>query len=143
MGAGVTPRGVRNNNPGNIDRSRVPWLGEDRSSAALASEARFCVFRSPEFGFRAMARTLRTYQYKHGLNTVRQLINRWAPPNENNTDAYVHAVAQAVGVQPDQVLGLGAHAMVPLLRAIAHHEQGGDYWKDEIIADGVRLAGVV
>ena len=63
------PRGVRNNNPGNIDRTAVVWQGEDRSPEALKREARFCVFVTPQAGFRAVAKTLLTYQRKHGLRT--------------------------------------------------------------------------
>jgi hypothetical protein len=139
----MLPRGVRNNNPGNIDRCGVPWQGEDRTIAARSREQRFCVFMQPEFGFRAMARTLLTYQKKHGLCTVRQLINRWAPAVENDTGAYVRAVSQAIGVGPDQVIDVGARkVMFPLLRAIAHHEQGGDHWTDDVINAGLHLAGV-
>lgn len=83
------PRGVRNNNPGNIDRTNTIWLGEDRSAAALASEKRFCVFETPQASFRALAKTLLTYQRKHGLRTVRDMISRWAPSVENNTEAYI------------------------------------------------------
>jgi hypothetical protein len=139
----MLPRGVRNGNPGNIDRCGVPWQGEDRTDAARTREQRFCVFLQPQFGFRAMARVLLTYRDKHGLNTVRQLIHRWAPPVENDTGAYVRAVAKAIGVDPDQHLELGTQrVMLPLLRAIAHHEQGGDHWGDDVIVSGINLAGI-
>jgi len=139
----TAPRSVRNNNPGNIDRTATIWQGEDRSPAAFASEKRFAVFVSAEYGFRALARTLRTYQDKHGLNTVRGIVNRWAPPTENNTGAYVAAVARAVGVSPDARIDVtkAAHAF-PLVKAIAHHESGGDFWPDEVIRAGLSLAGV-
>ena len=106
MSATSTPRGVRNNNPGNIDRISTPWQGEDRSAAAIAREQRFCVFLTPQAGFRALAKTLLTYQRKHGLRTVKEIIGRWAPPVENDTGAYVRQVAAAVGVAPSEIIRL-------------------------------------
>ncbi|MEB1611440.1 structural protein P5 [Xanthomonas arboricola] len=104
------PRGVRNNNPGNIDRTGVAWQGEDRIAAARAREARFAVFDTPEYGFRALVKTLLTYQRKHGLRTVRDIINRWAPPVENDSGAYARQVATALGVDVDQRINLEAPA---------------------------------
>src|SRR3546814_9809935 len=63
----MEPRGVRNRNPGNIDRTGVPWIGEDRSPEAREREHRFCVFKTPEHGFRALVRVLLTYQRKYRL----------------------------------------------------------------------------
>lgn len=139
----TSPRGYRNNNPGNLDRGKQPWVGEDRSPEARAREHRFAVFTTPEYGFRAMARTLLTYRNKHFLRTVRAVIDRWAPPNENNTSAYVTAVADALGVHPDDLIDVRQpETMQGLLRAIARHENGGHYWHDSIIRGGIRLAGI-
>jgi len=137
------PRGVRNNNPGNIDRSRTPWQGEDRSAAALRREKRFCVFLTPAAGFRALARLMLTYRNKHGLRTVAQIIHRWAPPTENDTNAYAVQVARAVGVSPDTAIDVThAKVMFAIVKAIAHHESGGDFWPDETIKEGIAAAGV-
>ncbi|WP_313319574.1 structural protein P5 [Stenotrophomonas sp.] len=141
MNAKQEPRGVRNNNPGNLDRGAIVWRGEDRSAAALASEKRFCVFETPQAGFRALARTLLTYQNKHGLRTVREMINRWAPPVENNTEAYIAQVAREVGVGSREIVSLSKQ--VPLQRmvtAIARHENGGLFWDEAVIEAGVRQA---
>lgn len=135
------PRGVRNNNPGNIDRTNTVWQGEDRSPEALRREPRFCVFETPQAGFRALAKTLLTYQNKHGLRTVREIINRWAPPVENNTEAYISQVAREVGVGSREVVSL--NKQVPLQRmvtAIARHENGGLFWDAAVIEAGVRQA---
>jgi len=135
------PRGVRNNNPGNLDRTDIVWRGEDRSAAALASEERFCVFGTPQAGFRALAKTLLTYQNKHGLRTVRDMISRWAPPKENNTEAYIAQVAREVGVGSREIVSLSKQ--VPLQRmvtAIARHENGGLFWNEAVIEAGVRQA---
>lgn len=135
------PRGVRNNNPGNLDRTATVWRGEDRSADALAREKRFCVFETPQAGFRALAKTLLTYQNKHGLRTVREMINRWAPPVENPTEAYITQVAREVGVGSREVVNL--NKQVPLQRmvtAIARHENGGLFWDEAVIEAGVRQA---
>jgi hypothetical protein len=139
----ATPRGVRNNNPGNIDRTAKPWQGEDRSAEARAREHRFAVFTSPENGFRAIARTLLTYRSKYGLRTVRGIINRWAPPTENVTTAYVGAVSRALHVEPDTPVDIRDRAvMFHLVKAIARHENGADFWADDVILEGLRRAGI-
>lgn len=141
MNAINTPRGVRNNNPGNIDRTATVWQGEDRSAAALVREKRFCVFTTPEAGFRALAKTLLTYQSKHGLMTVKAMIGRWAPPVENNTGAYVNEVAKAVGVGPSEIVRLNNPvALERMATAIARHENGGLFWSRDVIAAGVAEA---
>lgn len=137
------PRGVRNNNPGNIDRTAVAWQGEDRSESARSREHRFCVFLTPEAGFRALAKTILTYRGKYSLRTVRGIINRWAPPVENDTSAYVMQVSAALGVKPDDVINVKDRAtMFGIAKAIAKHENGGDYWDDEVIHQGLTLAGI-
>lgn len=139
-------RGFRNRNPGNIDY--VPankWQGQVGLGDAWlpADQRRFAEFVSHEYGIRALASLLSTYQDRHGLRTVRGIINRWAPPRENATTAYVLAVARAVGVGPDDVLDLHEHATLrAVVVAIIHHECGGNPYADVTIDDGLRLFGV-
>lgn len=133
-------RGIRNNNPGNIDRNATKWQG---MAADQSGDPRFIVFTTPQYGIRALAKVLMTYQSQHGLDTVREIINRWAPPNENDTGAYVRAVARAVGVAENAPLDLDATAvMLPLVKAIITHENGGNPYSDTVITEGLRLAGV-
>jgi len=87
----VKPRGIRNNNPGNIRRNGDPWQG----LAETQGDKEFFTFATPVYGIRALARTLITYQDRHGLRTIRQIISRWAPPVENDTESYVKAVTAA------------------------------------------------
>ena len=125
--AEVTPRGLRNNNPGNI-RVGAPWqglTGEDNAG--------FCVFDTPEHGIRALARVLLSYQGTHRLLTLRQMISRWAPPNENDTDAYIESVCQSCCASPDNPYLLTPVRMVPLVSAIIKHENGVQpYTKDQL-----------
>lgn len=130
------PRGIRNNNPGNIERSAVRWLGE-----VSGADTRFATFDTPEAGIRALARNLITYQQRHGLNTVRRIIARWAPPRENATAAYEVAVARELGVDPDAPLNLRDEATLSKLSAaIIRHENGVQPYADATLAAGVRAA---
>ncbi|WP_367672819.1 structural protein, partial [Serratia symbiotica] len=91
------PRGIRNNNPGNI-RWGDDWKGllPDKQR----TDKSFCQFSTPEYGIRAMIIILRNYQKKHGINTISGIIHRWAPTSENDTQAYIDSVSQEVGVAP-------------------------------------------
>lgn len=90
--AALMPRGMRNNNPGNMDKG-PKWAG----LAAVQSDSRFCTFISMAYGVRALIDQLVIYETIHGLKTVASKINRWAPPVENATSAYQLAVASFVG----------------------------------------------
>ncbi|MES2711175.1 MAG: structural protein [Pseudomonadota bacterium] len=133
-------RGYRNCNPGNIDH--VPankWQG----LADPPSDGRFCRFTSHEFGIRALASLLITYQDRHKLNTVRGIISRWAPSNENNTSAYIAAVARRVGMGADDPVDLHRYAHLrPLVEAIIAHECAGLAYPDETTRRALTLAGV-
>lgn len=120
VGGPDLPRGIRNNNPGNIRRSAIPWEGK-----IAGSDAEFETFATPEHGVRALERNLSTYQSKYGLDTPREIINRWAPPTENDTSSYVNAVATALGVGPDDPINVQDPATMQRLRdAIIQHENG-------------------
>ena len=136
----ATTRGIRNFNPANIDRDGTPWQGmaDDQSS-----DPRFIVFKSAPYGIRACARVLITYQDKHGLNTVRKIINRWAPTVENDTEAYIQAVAASIGVAPDSAIDVHEYeVMKPLVKAIIKHENGVQPYADSVINYGLTMAGV-
>ena len=114
------PRGLRNFNPGNI-RHGQPWQGRAKDQL----DPDFVTFQSFAWGIRAMARTLITYQDTHGLATIRAIIGRWAPPNENDTEAYIRAVARKIGVTPDQQVSVHDYpVMRALVEAITQHENG-------------------
>lgn len=132
----TAPRGVRNNNPGNIMKGGDNWQGE-----VQGNDPRYATFETPEAGIRAMGKTLLTYQDKHGLNTVEGIIARWAPATENNTDAYVATVAKAMGVKPNEALNLrDADTLNNLTRAIIRVENGEQPYSDEQITRGLAAA---
>ena len=144
-----TPRGVRNNNPGNIDfNPRNNWQGQLGLELGVP-RPRFARFDTPENGIRALGKLLLNYRGKDGLpgvggpciDTVRETINRWAPGNENDTEAYISAVARALGVKSDTVIDVRQR---PVLRAlvveIIKHENGRQPYADAVIDEGVRRA---
>lgn len=55
----------------------------------------FAMFASVDDGLRAAMKILLVYMGKYRLVTVAQIINRWAPPSENNTKQYVWNVCKA------------------------------------------------
>lgn len=143
-----TTRGIRNNNPGNIDRNSAnKWQGRmprEKMTDAQKAEKRFEVFASPAWGIRAMCILLITYFDKHGCTSVEKIINRWAPPRENDTGAYVRMVATAVGRGPNEFINVHEYRWLrPLVLAIIRHENGVQPYNDDVIEEGLRLAGVV
>lgn len=134
-----TPRGIRNNNPGNLRRNGDPWQG----LAKRQGDVEFFTFKTPIYGIRALARTLIAYQDKHELRSIRQIISRWAPSVENNTNAYVRAVVADTGLDADQPLDMHRFEhLLPLTKAIIHHENGQQPYTDVELTKGLVLAGV-
>lgn len=130
-------RGERNNNPGNIRISGATWQGKISPNTDGAFEQ----FDSPENGIRALAIILKNYQVLHGLKTVRQIVNRWAPPNENDTGAYVNAVAGDMGVDADEAISISdPPTLQALVSAIIKHENGRVAYDDATIGAGVQRA---
>lgn len=81
-------RGLRNNNPFNI-RKGQQWQGE-----IVGKDVAFESFKSIEYGIRAGMKVIETYYSKHGLNTITEIINRFAPSSENNTTQYIAVVGR-------------------------------------------------
>jgi len=123
----MLPRGIRNRNPGNIELSnRFQWKGEIRPSR----DERFCTFIDPQHGLRAMMRLIVNYQKLHGINTLRGVIDRWAPPGENDTGAYIKAVSDHSKIDPNRTWDFtNAGFLVPVTKAMVIHENG--YPKDK------------
>ena len=112
------PKGIRQNNAGNIRNTSIVWQGE------ITDKEEFEVFDTPVHGLRALMKVLLSYNRKYGLNTVRAIINRWAPPIENDTGSYQEHVAKALGVGVDDVILLTKVNLIRLAQAITRHENG-------------------
>lgn len=130
----MTPRGIRNNNPGNI-RHGAKWQG----LAEVQKDKDFCTFKSPEYGIRALARVLKTYKSRYGLNTVEGIINRYAPQNENDTSAYIKHIVKELDISPSDEIELTDDELLVLIKAIIKHENGTQPYSTDVIRDGILL----
>lgn len=113
-------RGLRNRNPGNIRRGAVRYRGEVGST-----DSRFRQFESMAMGYRAMFVLLHTYRLKHGLKTVAQMIERYAPSAENDTEAYIRAVESISGIDTSMTIDTTEpEVMMPVVSAMSRVENG-------------------
>lgn len=137
----MLPRGIRNNNPGNL-RPGQPWLGVVGVDTAGGLPG-YLIFDKPTHGLRAIVRVLIAYQVRDRLKTPRAMIERWAPPSDDNpTAAYAANVAAALGVGPDDEISLYEQNVKPFLDAILIQENGRPdaygraAWFDEATIEG-------
>nr|WP_269783852.1 structural protein P5 [Pseudomonas protegens] len=139
-------RGVRNRNPGNIDYNpRNDWQGQ----LGKEPNGRFAVFDTAENGIRALGRLLLNYRGKDGMpgvggpgiDTPREFITRWAPGNENDTEAYIAAIAKRLGVKANDAIDIKNPATLrAVMLGIIVHENGGNPYPDAVFEEGLRRA---
>lgn len=130
-----TARGLRNNNPGNIDYIADPkkaWNGQ------IGSDGRFGIYDTPANGVRAISKELQLDE-RRGIRSIAGLISNWAPPGENDTAAYITSVARAVGVNPDAAIDVRGNLPV-IVAAIIQHENGQQPYSLREINQWVYLA---
>lgn len=121
MSSNRVSRGLRNCNPGNIRRSNTKYQGEKTPS----TDSAFKQFESLEWGYRAVFMLLHTYRVRGYGDTIEKMISRYAPPSENNTEAYISRLCRATGFERDMPLDtLNAEQMVPVVCAISAVENG-------------------
>ena len=114
-------RGLRNNTPGNIRLGSFKYKGEK----AKSSDSAFRQFESVEWGYRAMFVLLHTYATKHNCRTLREMINRYAPPTENFTDGYIRCVTNATHLSADEPISTTDGAtMTAIVAAMSAVENG-------------------
>lgn len=131
-------RGIRNNNPGNI-RKGQSWQGERVSQL----DDQFEEFENPEYGYRALCKIIDNYRKWYSAKTIRAIINRYAPPSDNNpTNEYVVFVAEHLGVGPDDYIDTtDPETMADICDAITRFENGGaNTFSRDVIAAGIALA---
>ena len=111
---------IKNNNPGNIRAVRkIKWKGQ------IGSNRGFCVFDSLEHGYKAMEKNLTTYDQKYGRDTIKEIIESWAPRCENNTHGYISEVSIQTGYAPNQELDLKDKKIATnLMVAMTRQEHG-------------------
>ena len=119
----MTPRGIRNCNPGNIRVTKDKWQG----LRSVQTDKEFFQFTEMKWGYRALVRTLQNYRRIHGCYTITDFITRWAPSSENNTLAYIKSVCFQLGVPSVYVPDVDDRdTMCALAAAISKHENGVD-----------------
>lgn len=103
----TAPAGIRNNNPG-----------------AMMPGGKLAQYPDMQTGLAALDGNLASYG-KQGVNTVAGVISKWAPPNENDTQAYIKDVSQRLGIPANQKIDLSNPLQRQALStAIALHENG-------------------
>lgn len=124
-------RGERNNNPGNI-RHGSKWQG----LSAQQTDKDFCQFVSTECGIRAIYVLMRTYEKKYGLCSIREIINRYAPPKENNTEGYIQRVAKELNVSTEDCVSVSKKEVaIALATAIVGVELGYQPYSQKVFED--------
>ena len=136
-------RGLKNFNPGNI---RVGVLFDGIATPAQRTpvqqiEKEFTVFTSMEMGLRALARNSLVSNKKR--STIRNMIEVYAPPSENNTEGYIAAVAKSTGFDPEKPVDLSQpDNMLKFMKAIINQENGIQPFTDDELRTSMALAGV-
>ena len=114
-------RGYKNCNPGNIRINGDKFQGEIIPS----QDKEFKQFETMAYGYRAIFKILGNYQRNYKLDTIRKMISRWAPENENDTLAYVMTVSDRSGISPDEPVSAdNREMMVRIVAAMSFVENG-------------------
>jgi hypothetical protein len=131
------PRGIRNNNPGNLKADGSNWQGN------TGDDGTFYIFADDTWGLRALATDLANKITKDGLNTIRGIVSKYAPPSENITSAYINSVVADTGIGADAPLSTDQGTLHSLMRAIINHENGdgpsAQYISDADIDQGIGM----
>ncbi|MFP2409187.1 hypothetical protein ACLEVB_17495 [Enterobacter ludwigii] len=129
------PRGIRNNNPGNLN-----FVGQEGATREGGEGGRFAVFESMQHGVAALYKQLQLY-FKRGINTLSSIVKTYAPASDNNNvDAYISALTKATGKGANEVLDSGDTAtMARLMKGIVDHENGKGYISSSDIMGGIQL----
>jgi len=120
LGQSGLPRGMRNNNPGNIRKSSSAWQGKIPNGTDNAFEQ----FQTFAYGTRAMIKLLSNY-IGDGYNTLTKIINRYAPASDGNVPSnYIFSVSAQSGLVPTQILTADKETLRKLVIPMADVENG-------------------
>ena len=89
---------IAKNNIFNIRAGRAQWLG------MTGTRRGFVEFDTREHGIRAWLVLMRNYRRQYGCRTVRQIVTRFAPPSENDTERYIRFCSEGVMLDADCAL---------------------------------------
>lgn len=128
------PPGIRNNNPLNIMRSKSCWIGQTNYD----SKDRFCKFSHLYYGWRAALIIIAATYFNRDWNTIRLIIEHWAPYTENDTDSYIAFVSKYTGIKENTVLPrfyASPDTYCRILTAMAKIECGYAWIRDDEILE--------
>lgn len=122
LGRNDLPRGLRNNNPGNLQKTKIAWQG--KIPHAQNTDSRFEQFADVVKGLRAMATDIANDIAVKKLNTITALVTEYAPPHENDTTNYINQIAKAVNASPVNTITLTNKLLEQLVIAKVKMENG-------------------
>lgn len=124
------PRGIRNNNPGNIVIAPNDWKG--KVPVSQNTDGKFEQFVAYEYGLRAMIVLLINYINRNGLKTMYGIVNRWCSGG-CDLNTYMVSMTQSTGFSADQTLVADRETIKRLVRGIVRVELGmvSDVWVDD------------
>lgn len=117
---------IKKNNPGNLVKTGVLWEGQTKS------KGRFIAFKDAHHGLRALCIVLLRYEMRHRLDTVHEVVTRFAPPHENHTQKYANYVAKEVGIGVHEEMSVKFYLPL-LMKAIVYMENGTQPYTDDQI----------
>ncbi|EGR1966260.1 structural protein P5 [Vibrio cholerae] len=134
----MMPRGIRNNNPLNIEYNKSnDWEGQ----TGVEPEGRFARFNAAKYGIRAGAKLISNYMTIHNKQSVIAILERFAPSNENHTANYANFVANKLGVGVSE--RLTTKHIPAMVKAMIQFENGLNPYTDDYINQGCQMAGVI
>ena len=93
--------GQRINNPLNVRQYGQGFEGD------VGEEDSFIKFEDPRYGVRAADKVLGTYGRDYGIDTIEDVISRYAPPSDDNpTQEYIDFVSRQAGIGPSEEIDL-------------------------------------
>lgn len=128
--------GFRINNPLHLRYSSANnWKGQ------TGQQSGFCVFDTPENGLRAAMINLKSYR-KIGVVTIADIVSRWAPPTENNTQNYIDFVCKKLGANISDEVEQDAQSYIALLQVMCIMEIGAQPYDAQVWAKAAQAANL-
>ncbi|QLO47404.1 hypothetical protein HV216_10160 [Enterobacter cloacae] len=110
------------------DRNFNPLNLKTKGNAGKDSSG-FAKYTDEESGWGAARRQLSLYYTRDKLDTISGIINKWAPPSENDTNSYVDQISKAMGMGANEKLDLSDPAIMAKLSSYMARHEGYSNWK--------------
>lgn len=123
------PRGVRNNNAGNLRITPIKW--KNKIPKDKNTDGSFEQFYTYTDGVRALMIDVKSKIVKY--KTIGAILAIYAPVSENNTAAYITQVERKTGINRNTILTPNESTIKALTRSIIEVENGKAYYNDSII----------